>query len=739
MEEDKGISRRYKTLPLTDIDHEYLGRLVLDGWNTANREREEFLDRRTDWLGSWRNLRPTPKESRWENSANFHVPIQLTYGKSIHARLWQMFSDQRGMFAVASRREVYEDKQESVKEFMDFVMSSWANNKTGCRDQFDDMLWDMVFDGSGYLKLGWNRCVNQYLDVEDVIMTEETKIFGRENLTGTSELKQKMLEEEVMREEVVETPSISVLPIEDVVLPVGQTDPHTADYVCNRVYLDDYELKQYAHDDVFDSDVVEEVLPQKSSIYRGNDPTTTIKEARRNMDGNESHESSELSYKHSIIEWMGLAYVVKEYEGDEPTDLKKYPQQIVAWVHEVTGKVLGWTYLYRVSPSGIRPIFKFDFIRFPRRSTSVGVPEVLDDVSRNLDAIYNLKVDNGTIASVPMGVYRSSSGLKADTVRVKPGTLLPVDDVNDIRMMQFPYLSGFGEREEQNLVGIAERLVNTSDLQLGVGPRQVGALRNATGANLMASESGIQLEIHYDRLARSMNKFLQALFRLCRQRMPETLYYRVTGDKGENIFGNIDKRSLRGEFDFIINVDVLGQSRIEQQQQATMLMQTLLNPTFIQTGIVQPKNLYAIAQNYLKKNKFSRVDEYISKPMDYTGPQLTTEMRIYRIVAGRLQGLVESIQLGEDHAKAIAEIESFKDSDYMGLLENPMQIKVLNDVEQRHQELLQAQGQTGFMGTSMQLPREGLGPIEPTLGGGGETLQAQQTAQGLGTPNGPMV
>lgn len=739
--EENELSQRYKTLPLDDIDAEFMGRKVVSEWNIANRERSDFLKRREGWLASWRSLTPNPKDGPWENSANFHVPIQLTFGKSIHSRLWQMFSDQRGMYGVMARRTAFKDKQDSVKEFMDFVLSSWANNKTGTRDTFDDMLWDMVFDGSGYLKLGWNRYVHQYLDVEEALETEETLVFDRENLTGRSDLKQKVVEEEVVKEEIVETPAISAIPIEDVVLPVGYSDPQTAPMVANRVFLEDYEMKQYARDGVFDPDAVEEVMPHKSSVHRGSDVTTAIKEARRQMDGNQDSESGEMSYKYPVIEWMGLAYVVKEKKGDEEQDMTKYPQQIVAWAHEVTGKLLGWTYLYRISPSGIRPLFKFDFIRFPRRSNGVGAPEVVDDISRNVDAMYNLRVNNGSIASMPMGVYRSTSGLKADIISVKPGTLYPVDDINDIRMMQFPYLSGFGEREEQNLMGMANRLLNTDDLQMGLAPQKVGALRNATGSNLIASESGIQFEIHYDRLARSMNKFLQALFRLCRQRMPAELYYRVTGELGEPIFGKIDKRSLKGEFDFIINVDVLGQSRLEQQQQATLAMQTLASPMFTTTGIVQPKNLYALAKNYLKAHKFSRVDEYLTPPVDYTGETLTTQERIYRVTVGRLDNLVQSIQLGENHEQAVKEIEAFKASDYMGLLETPVQIRTLNEIQARHMELMQAaSGAPGLMNMAgVQIPQGGLQPVEPSLGGGGETLQAQQTAQGVGTPNGPMV
>jgi hypothetical protein len=223
--------------------------------------------------------------------------------------------------------------------------------------------------------------------------------------------------------------------------------------------------------------------------------------------------------------------------------------------------------------------------------------------------------------------------------------------------------------------------------------------------------------------------------------MPEEIFYRVTGTLGDPIFGKVARSDLEGEFDFEIKVDILGQSRVERQQAAVIKMQTLLSPSFMQTGIVQPNNLYNMAKDFLKAHNVERVDEYITKPQDYVGDQISAGERFFRITANLIEGIENTVRFNEDHEAALRSYDAYKANDNIyGLLE-PDQVAALERVIQKHNQFLAAQQSPGMVNnvTGMQLPQGGLAPIQPQIGGGGETLQAQQTAQGPGTPNGPMV
>jgi hypothetical protein len=737
--EIKEESARYRSRPIEEIDQDYIKNRCLGSYKDGQRAREEFLERRNQWTMNWRDLNPQAPEGPWENSSNFHVPMTLTYGKSIHARLWQLFSDEANFFGVKAKREAFESKEPAIKSFMQYILSAYANDRTGTRDVFDEWLWDNVFEGSGYLKLYWGRIVNEYTEIVPVLEVQDKFVIDPANVTGVTESETKLIEKEEDRVEVLETPHIKRILLEDVVMPVGHNDPHTAPWVGHNLYMTDEDLKVRAESGKFIKEQVEKAITYRVRVENESDTEFEIKRDRRRADGYFDDVGYRQDEQHIVVEWYGKAYVTPEYNQTMPDDLKKLPREVVVWIHYASGEILGWTYLKTISPSGIRPIFKADFIRFPNRENGVGVAEALDSIQRNLNAMYNLRMDAGTLSSLPFGVYRSSSGLKPDKILLQPGTLHPVDDVNaDIKLMSFPYLGSFGQQEENNLMSYGEKLLNVSELTLGGTPQKVGLFRTASGASAVQQELSIQLEIHFDRIARCLSKLFKCLFVMCRERISDNFFYRVTGERGEPIFGRVQSRQeLAGDYDFEINVDVMGQSQIAQQQQATLLMQTLINPAFTQTGIVGPEQLYHLARNYLLKNKVKRIDNYIATPPQYQGEVITPAERIYRILVGVYMdpAIEDTVRMNENHETALKVYDGFKNSNQFGLF-NDDQIMALERVIEKHNQMLLATQQAGSMPnvSGMQTPRDGLEALAAEIGGGQGTLGAP-----TGEVNGPVL
>ena len=95
-ENEQEAPLRDRTLPSSQIDEEYIAQLARETWIQSERERNDYIGRREAYEASWRNLVNPDFTGPWENSANFHVPVTLTYGKAVHARLWQLFSNQSG-------------------------------------------------------------------------------------------------------------------------------------------------------------------------------------------------------------------------------------------------------------------------------------------------------------------------------------------------------------------------------------------------------------------------------------------------------------------------------------------------------------------------------------------------------------------------------------------------------------------------------------------------------------------
>ena len=728
------VSKRDQTLAVSSIDEEYIVQLAKNTWNECERTREHVQERAEAIESSWRDLRAVENSSPWDWGSNFHVPQTLTYGKAVHARMWQLFSNPNGFYSVESIKEAFKDKETNIKQFMDWILFKHSNGKLGARRELDRWLWDVVFNGSGYLKVYWKKTQKEYKDVRTIPEVTESLYFDEELATGRTRRDVSYKEKEVDVVEDLETPQIRRISQEDIIMPLGYHDPQDCPHVMVRCYMDSEALKEKARQKKFDKDAVEESIAFTENIYLQSGDSTNIKQERAEMDGYDPNDFSQ--GQHVILEYYGQAYIEKKVMDNEEEiekTISKKKREIVAWIHKASGRVLGWTYLSRISPSGIRPIFKSDYVTFPDRQDGVGVGELLYDINRNTDALHNLRMDNGTLASIPMFAYKASSNsLKPHTMKVAPGEGIALDDVNDVRPFNFPFLTGFGNQEQQTLNSYAERLISVSDLQLGRAPDKVGALRNATGSNLIAQESGIQLEIHFDRIAECMSKMLKCLFELCRERIPEELYFRVMGERGEPVFGRVDRESLRGEYDFLIAADILGQSQIEKQQMSVMVMQTLQNPLYTQTGIVSPANIYNMAKNFLKVHKVGRIDDYVTEPQGYEGPRLSVEDRLSRIMVGQGEGIEESVRLDEDHKKALQLLENFEKSDIFGVLSEQIQLAQFAALKEAHMAMSQAQKQAGSMPnvSGGQIPKEGLVP-----GGNMGGVAPDQ----MGVPNGPVV
>lgn len=733
-------SRRDETLSVDKVDEEYIVNFIRDSWRKENNSRWDFLNRVKNYEAGWRDLTGGENVGPWENSANFKSKLILKYGKAIHARLWQMFSNPNGFYQVKARQEPFKDKEVQIKEFMDFILERYCNSGIGSRAEFDQWLWDVVMRGSGFIMCYWKREEHEYTDLVSQVTSEESTIFDQQSPTGRPDVKIKVEEVDQVITDIKETPQIRRIDFEDIAIPYGFTDPQDCPGFSIRCTLSDDDLKNKANSGLYDKQRVEEAIKHRQSMIKSDYETANIKQNRRFIDGQDDHIAYSKQNLHVIYEYYGACFIDPKVE--EPSfddDISKEKKEIVAWVHAASGTLLGWTYLHRISPGGIRPVFKADYVLFPDRPTGVGVAELVYEEQRFDEAITNMRVDNGMLASIPMFAYRQGTGFKPQQYRVRPGHGLPVDDINDIKMLQFPFLQGFGYQEVTLNENRAEGILAISEINLGRAPDKVGALRNATGSNLLASESNIQLQIHFDRVARAVSRLLQFLFRLCRERIPEKLYYRITSDVGEAVFGRIDRTNLKGEYDFDIAVDILGQSELERQQKAVLTMQTLISPAFMQTGVVTPSNLYNMGKQFLIANKVSRPTDFITEPQGYVEDMLTAPERLYRLVIGMFDNpkLEDTVRLDEDHAKALTAYEAFKKSDNLGLL-SPHALAVLNMIEEKHKQMLQAATSGGNPNlTGMQVPREGL--IPPQGRGQQQAMQGQPNGIGGEAPNGPII
>lgn len=735
--------KRDETLKLSMIDVDYLERLIEDQIRSFQLSHEDYFEQRREWLLALRDLRYRYKEGNFEDAADIHVPWTLIMAKALHARIFQIFS-QDNFFAVEANNVAFRDREETITWFMNWVLSKWTNRGSGKSDFTDAWISDVIDEGSGVGKLMWDRWQHKFLDLDlEVTETPDESIFATDaEVKVEPTVKTKARIKNVLKTTVHAAPKLATVPIEDFMMPSGGFSVEESPWVANRVYLRDDDMKLRVRQGRFDKDVVEEALERRINRTRSDTSNTRAQEFRRdmaNMEGvtpDQGPSHHEMGH-HTIVEWYGRAYVELDVDDETRTDVDILPEEIVVWYHEDLKKIIGWTYLHRLVPSGKRPFYKADFIPSKERAFGIGVAELLFSLNEHIDALHNLKLDNGVLASLPFGVYRANSTFKPDVFRVRPGDMIPVEDVNDFKFTSIPYLGQFGENEELALTGYGEKLLAVNDINLGnlTGRGVAGALRNATGASFVDRQANIQLHPHLDRIARVLKMLLSDLFILCRSRMDDQLFFRVTGEDGAGVFGDIRREDLSGDYDFTIAVNLAAASEAEKQQRATLMLQTLLNPTLMQVGIVQPANLYEVVKEYLIRNNIRSPDTYITKPVGYAGPPLTIEQRIFKIVIGQTENppIELSVRPEENHELALAQYDKIKQSDLYGIM-TKIQRGALEEVIAAHQKYMQlaAGGLTGIPNISgTQMPGTGgLPAVTPEDQG---PLAAPE-----GEPNGPV-
>lgn len=745
--EKESEQKRDETLDLSKIDVEYLKSLIEEQIESFRESHQDYFQQRAEWLLALRDLRYRYKQGYFEHSSDLHVPYTLIMAKAIHARIFEVFS-QANFFSVEANNAAFKDREELITWFMNWVLGKWVNRGRGKADTMDALLADIIDEGTGVLKLGFDRWQHTFIDV-DLEVTEQQvpDIFAsadKVEVESKTETKTKI--KNVKKTIKQAAPRMGVVGLDDFMMPAGVLNVQESPYVAHRVFLSDDDLKLRVQQKKFDSEMVERALERRRSPARtSSDLRNDVRGSMRELEGVTRKENVRTHkddiVTHEIIEWYGKAYVEKDMDDEVHEDTDILPEEIVVWYHAGIREVLGWSYLHRISPSGKRPFYKVDFMRAKERAFGVGVGELLWALNNHIDAVHNLKLDNGVLASLQFGVYRSGSTFKPDTFKLRPGDLVPVEDPNDFKLFNFPYLGQFGENEELTLTGYGEKLLAINDINLGnlTGRGVAGALRNATGANFIDRQANIQLHPHLDRIARELKEFLSDLFILCRSRMDEQLFFRVTGEDGQPFFGDVKREDLRGDFDFTIDVNLAASSEAEKQQRATLMLQTLLNPTLMQFGVVQVQNVYETVKQYLLRHQIRDPDTYITKPPGYVGPTLTPEQRIFKILMGQYDSprIELTVRPEENHELAQAVYEKFKASDLFGAFDRK-QLAAFQALTQAHAQFqgLFAGGMQGMPNVSgTQMPMTGgLGGIAP----GAAVDDGSPLAAPEGEPNGPV-
>jgi hypothetical protein len=253
--------------------------------------------------------------------------------------------------------------------------------------------------------------------------------------------------------------------------------------------------------------------------------------------------------------------------------------------------------------------------------------------------LMDVMIDGGTLAALPFGFYRASSGLNPEVIRMNPMDLYPLNDPQgDVNIPQLPSANqSFGFNMLTVLGGMEERLTMQSELSFGRVPGgKASALRTVRGMQAVVSQG----EARPERILRRWFAFWSGIWSLMHQSnkrfLPKVKQFRVAGftQPGESPYKTVQRADLGQvtDFDFIANIQ--NSSRAAQQSSLEALAGIYLGPVAIQLGIVQPAGIYRMLRD-IGKSYGHDPDQYITPPNQGAMlPPVSAEEAITRIGAG---------------------------------------------------------------------------------------------------------
>lgn len=326
-------------------------------------------------------------------------------------------------------------------------------------------------------------------------------------------------------------------------------DPETADFFVVLHEVGENELRMRARDGEFPEDTVAALIRKlreketdagtRTNKSGGAGAGMVRQQIRRFQDRRSGQTSIDVG-KHRerrVVLWETFCHI--DLNGDG------IAERCVLWhapEFNITLKATDYTMPFSEWPI---TLYKFE-PQAESPSDSRGIPELLSELQKLVNAFHNARVDAAQIVLAPVLQRRASSADYAQRVQWRPGAMIPVQQVGDIAPIQHDLriLTGLLVEEQQNQ-RVAETFIGTFDATINQ-LNQPTERRTAAEVNAITSLAqnvfGLDARIFQTSMARSFRK----IWKLWREYGPKEVFFRVTGEQQPRL---ARKEELDKEYD----------------------------------------------------------------------------------------------------------------------------------------------------------------------------------------------
>lgn len=269
------------------------------------------------------------------------------------------------------------------------------------------------------------------------------------------------------------------------------------------------------------------------------------------------------------------------------------------------------------------PIIRFDSeVTMDRWYAPRGIPEILEDIDKEINAQHNQKIDQQTIRNTPMFAFRPGI-VNPRLVKFIPGQGIPVNGLTPLNdaitvLNNTNSNAEFSYRDEEMLLkSEIQELFGQVDysLQSQINRREP---RTASEAMQAAQSANLVFSLDANLFGESMSELFTQIVQLTQQYLQDSVYFQVVGE-GQTV--HLKRDEIQGEFNIRIRGNDINTNASKRLELAQAKIQMLANPYSIQSGMYTPVNHYYAMKEYLQETGDVFWDKKISMPQPPPPPQ----------------------------------------------------------------------------------------------------------------------
>lgn len=692
-EEEKKEQDKYR-LSLSSEQESELVERVIYLVKKDEGDRNEFMQTRKRARDMYEGKRE-PKSDPWKGCANVSTQIVNMVVEILHSRLFPVsWNDNLIYWKPMEKTDVV--NVENISKFM-----KWVSKEMGLSNIVDDFVHNLILDGTSVLKVRWVpewKWVQRKIPIQENVIGKIRKVvmsfIGGKKTHEVQEQRFKI----VYDYKKFESCRCEIIDLEDVGFPtfsVPTSNEEELEYIWHRSYPSILELREMETLGMYQNIA-------KISEYADSVVTEGTKKSDMEAEGTKITQNK-LSFRPEIIEF----YDKYDYNGDG------LREDIIVTVERRSKTFMDARPLLSISRINERPFVIGQLIRRTNRIYGKSMAEVAMPLEEEINAIHNQRLDAGTMAIIPFGVYRSGSGFKPENIEMEPGLWIPVDDINDAKWVTVPNNVMVSFQEERMLMELVEKLTSAGAYQSGQESDVNRSRSTARGTIAIIQQGEIRFSVLGKRcqapLVRMMNKILHQY----QDKMPPGLGMRVLGSDGESLFPEgLAPEDLAGNYDSYMVLDSTGGSKQADREMRTMVYQNMLQNPFVMQN---PNGLWRLTGDVLKSTGlYEDVTDIIGNPPPKVNVGINPSEENIRMMQGEQVHVNDTDNVIEHFITHI----SFRDSADFAMM--PMEYRMNFDahlqetksqivagVQKSIQEMQQPQGQQQMPPMGMQ-PQGGL-------------------------------